>query len=185
MKNLLFIIMILGITAAAALPGFAADSTIINESRIVVTDNGLTEEHNADYHFSDNSGVLELKVGESFLKVGNTIIGFNSPVYIQSESASAMLPLRAVSSAVGGTMGTPTDVKWDGTSKTATVSCNGNVIVFKPESHIITVNGKETTMKSYAEIKNEQLFVPMRPLCEALSIKIEWEESTKTIKIHK
>jgi hypothetical protein len=40
-------------------------------------------------------------------------------------------------------------------------------------------------MTACTEIKNGQCFVPLRALANALDIKVDWSEQTKTVKLYK
>lgn len=183
MKKALSLLMLFSTISAYTLPALGATNTIINENKVIVTDSGTTTE-TKDYYSTDNPSVVELTIGKAFLKAGNTTIDFNVPTYIQSNYA--MLPLRAVASAVGGIgHNSAVSVTWDSNTKTVLINCKDKEITFKPGSNVMTVNGKSVTMGVYAEIKNGQTFVPLRSLCEALDIEVEWIKSTKTIRLYK
>ncbi len=172
------------IVTAVSVP--AANNTIINKSSVVISDgNTITDETSCFYSGTD-TGKVKFVIGEAFLTTGSTVIAFNAPTYIQPDTKSTMLPLRAAATAIGNLEGgSQVKVSWQDSTKTALVSCGGKEIAFKAGSNKITVNGNSTTMTAYAEIKNGQTFVPLRALAEAFDAKVEWDANTQTVTLYK
>lgn len=131
---------------------------------------------------------IKIKIGDSYLTAGSITNDFGTPTYIQSESDSAMLPLRAVSTAVAAIEnGTSVNVNWNSNAKTAEINYGSNSISFEIGSNYITVNGNKTPIanNAFAEIRNDTTFVPLRALSEALDLNVDWDNTTRTVTLYK
>lgn len=122
---------------------------------------------------------VEVQIGAADIIVNGMKISIDAPAYIQSQSSSTMIPLRAVSQ---GVIGNPDCVKWDSETKTAVITYNGNEVRFTADSNLVYVNGKSIKMANgvKAEITNSRMFVPFRALGEALGAEVSWNSETKT-----
>lgn len=186
MKRILSLMMAVNFLSV---PVFASDTIIRNYSNTVIENGSVKYEENYSYN-SDNDGSknVEIIIGEDIIKTGNIIKGCGVASYIQTDSGSAMLPLRAVSAAVAGIeQGVNVNVSWDSNSKSAHINYKNNDIVFKSNSSEMFINNKkyEIDNGAFAEIKDKQLFVPLRALCKALDVKVEWDAQSKTVTLFK
>ncbi|MFZ5597726.1 MAG: copper amine oxidase N-terminal domain-containing protein [Bacillota bacterium] len=90
-----------------------------------------------------------------------------------------MLPVRAVAEALGS------QVQWDESTQTATL-IQGNNIVQVPVGRMnIIVGGKTVPIDTASVIKDGRTLLPVRPIAEALGVKIGWDAATSTVKIEK
>lgn len=122
---------------------------------------------------------VEVPVNSREITVNNNKVTIDAPAYIQIESSSAMIPLRAVSQ---GVVGNEDCVKWDAETKTATIIFEDKEVKFSAGSNTVYINGKAKAMDYgvKAEIKNSRMFVPFRALGEALGADVSWDKESKT-----
>jgi hypothetical protein len=136
--------------------------------------------------------VVKVTIGEKQVLVDDQAYDMDVAPYIQTESASTMVPIRFVSIALGidtDAMNNPDEsskIVWDPNTKTATIlyaAGNGQKIVqFVAGSNDMIVDGTAVPM-SYgvkAEIVDGRMFVPFRAVGNAFGIKVDWDEATKT-----
>lgn len=124
------------------------------------------------------SNKVEIQIGSNEIIVNGTKVTIDSPAYIQEESSSAMIPLRAVSQ---GVVGNEDCVEWDGETKTAIIEFEGNEVRFTSGSNVVYINGNAKTMDYgvKAEITDSRMFVPFRALGEALGAEVSWDGESK------
>ncbi len=157
------------------------DSTVNNSLATSSTTTETTTETTTSEIKEENtklSNKVEVQIGSSEIIVNGTNITIDSPAYIQKESSSAMIPLRAVSQ---GVVGNEDCVEWDAETKTAIIKFEGNEVRFTSGSKVAYINGKAKTMDYgvKAEIKNSRMFVPFRALGEALGAEVSWDGESK------
>ncbi|WP_145049471.1 CotH kinase family protein [Paenibacillus xylanexedens] len=92
-------------------------------------------------------------------------------------SGRVMVPVNAIFEALGA------EVTWNPTAKTVTAVLNDQTFVLKIGSSTATVNGTSVEIDSSAIIKNSRTLVPVRFISEALGLKVDWDQSTATVKI--
>ncbi|MBQ7265845.1 MAG: copper amine oxidase N-terminal domain-containing protein [Firmicutes bacterium] len=132
------------------------------------------------------STYVRVQIGASQLKVNATAYDIDVPAYIQLESQSTMVPLRAVTAALSGMAGSYQNadsiVSWDAETKTVNINYKGKKISFTSGSEYMTVNGERTLMPNgvKTEIVEGRTFVPFRALGNALGVSVDWEAETKT-----
>ena len=118
---------------------------------------------------------INIGVGEKSIKAGEDTIDLDAPAYI-NDSGCTMLPLRAVSEALGAT------VNWNDESRAISILSGSRIISMKIGEKTMYVNGTPIPMNTAPEISNGRTFIPVRDLANALGIKdIQWNEETSTI----
>lgn len=98
-----------------------------------------------------------------------------TPAYI--ENGRTMVPLRFISEALGE------KIDWKADTKTVIVGDNKASLVIGEKE--INANGKKIAIDSPAVIKDSRTFVPLRAISEILGAKVDWESSTRSVKISK
>lgn len=98
-----------------------------------------------------------------------------TPAYI--ENGRTMVPLRFISEALGE------KVDWKADTNTVIVGDNKASLVIGEKE--INANGKKIAIDSPAVIKDSRTFVPLRAISEILGAKVDWESSTRSVKISK
>ena len=93
------------------------------------------------------------------------------------KDGSTLLPVRSVSTALGG------EVVWDSATKTASIDKDGTQVTITIGAKQIFVNGNPETISTPAQIINGRTYVPLRALGEALNCNIAWVNETKTVEI--
>ena len=132
------------------------------------------------------SSNVKVTIGIKKVVIGDKTYDMDVAPYIQPSSNSTLVPLRFVALAISGKdvekADTSSNVKWDGATKTATVTVNNRVIKFTAGNNIMTVDGKSMVMENgvKAEISNGRMFIPFRALGKALGVNVEWDAETKT-----
>lgn len=98
-----------------------------------------------------------------------------TPAYI--ENGRTMVPLRFISEALGE------KIDWKADTKTVIVGDNKASLVIGEKE--INANGKKIAIDSPAVIKDSRTFVPLRAISEILGAKVDWDSSTRSVKISK
>ena len=98
-----------------------------------------------------------------------------TPAYI--ENGRTMVPLRFISEALGE------KVDWKAYTKTVLIGDNKASLVIGEKE--IEANGKKIAIDSPAVIKDARTFVPLRAISEILGAKVDWDASTRSVKISK
>ena len=93
------------------------------------------------------------------------------------KDGSTLLPVRSVSTALGG------EVTWDNATKTASISKDGTEVAITIGQKNISVNNKTKAISTPAQVINGRTYVPLRALGEALECDITWVNETKTVEI--
>ena len=113
------------------------------------------------------SSDVKIKVNDEFLSDAQAIL----------KDGSTLLPVRSVSTALGG------EVVWDNATKTVSIDKDGTAVAITISKKEITVNGKKQAISTSAQIVNGRTYVPLRALGEALECDITWVNETKTVEI--
>lgn len=118
---------------------------------------------------------INIGVGEKSITAGEDTIELDSPAYI-NEGGYAMLPLRAVSEALGAT------VNWNEESQSISILSGSRIISMKIGEKTMYVNGTPIPMNTAPEISNSRTFIPVRDMANAFGIKnVEWDEKSSSI----
>lgn len=160
-----------------------SDGTRVFNSVVVDT----TEFIPSEYHKNNNTGVIELQVGNPYMTV--SIPGKDdSSVLIDSKNVNivpvhqqdrVMLPIRAVVEAMGGT------VAWQSNSQSVMITFLEQTVEIPVGKKTILVNGESRSFDVPAEVVDGRTRVPIRHL-EFLGCEVEWRKETKgvTIRFH-
>ncbi|GHU51419.1 hypothetical protein AGMMS49975_04740 [Clostridia bacterium] len=87
-----------------------------------------------------------------------------------SKDGSTLVPIRAVSEALGS------DVAWDADKKTATIKNEGLEIILTLDNKTAQVNGKDVEMPVAATLVNGSVMVPVRFVAENLKSYVKWTQ---------
>lgn len=93
------------------------------------------------------------------------------------ENGRTLVPLRAIFEAMGAT------VEWNESTKTAIARKGSDTVVVPLNSIKPTVNGKFYTLETPAKIVQNRTLAPLRFVAEAFGGEVDWNDSSKTIKI--
>ena len=91
-----------------------------------------------------------------------------------------MLPVRFLANAFGVSND---GIKWDGTTRTATLTNSGVTIVVTIDAKEMRVNGKTVALDSPAIIEQNRTYLPVRAIANALGVSndnIAWDAATNT-----
>ena len=97
-----------------------------------------------------------------------------APQIIESRT---MVPLRAIFEALDAS------VDWDDATKTVKSTKGDTTISLTIGENKLTKNGEAKELDVPAQIVESRTLVPVRAISEAFDCKVEWEDTTKTVKI--
>ena len=95
---------------------------------------------------------VKIKVNGSLLQDAQAVL----------KDGSTLLPVRSVSTALGG------EVTWDNATKTASIDKDGTFVSIIIGQKSISVNGTKQAISTPAQVINGRTYVPLRALGEAL-----------------
>jgi len=132
--------------------------------------------------------MVEIPVDESYMIVDGIRVEIPVPAWIDASASATMLPVRAISMALG----IPYEaVQWDPSNPDAprvTVVAGNRVVQFVIGSDQMSLNGVQTTMFNSnatqpvrAQIRDGSSFVPIRAFEAAFGITIVWREADRTV----
>ena len=147
------------------------------ENQIIVENKELTQSNNTNIK-NDSAKSVKLKVGEKVATVNGVSVALDTPAYINSSNNSVYVPLRFVSVALVG----EDNMMWDASTKTVAIFKDSKSIKFTVGNNNVVIDGKAVNMGNgiVPEIKDGRVFVPFRPLGEALGMNVKWDSNTKT-----
>lgn len=130
--------------------------------------------------------VVKVTIGDKIIAVGQGTMEMDTAAFIDTASASTMVPVRFISQALG----IPKDqIKWSDTDRTVTILSANRTIQFTIGSSDLYINGIKTEMVSeegypvkaliVEEIEGRS-FIPFRALGDALGVTVAWDPDTKT-----
>lgn len=126
--------------------------------------------------FAETSGrTVNLVVGQSTAQIDGQNVTMTASA--QVVSGRTLVPLRFISEAFG------CDVKWDGTTRTATVTLENQTIEVPIGQSYVVINGEKTDVEVPGQIINGSTFVPLRFIGENLGAKVDYDAAKKGISI--
>jgi len=109
------------------------------------------------------------------IAVNNDYIHSDISSYISK--GTVFSPIRLMSDIFEG------DIKWDDNTKTATLTHNGDILLFTNDSNIAEINGEKVKMPAKSHIINGRLFVPVRFAAEQLGNTVDWDKTYYKVNI--
>jgi len=104
-------------------------------------------------------------------------ITFDANPYIDANSRT-MVPLRAIGEALGA------QVDWQEATRQVTLRKDGRVVVLTIGQKSALVNGEVRTMDTIPVIKNDRTMLPLRYVGEYLGAEVEWDETSRTVRVN-
>jgi hypothetical protein len=127
-----------------------------------------------------NSASCQFKIDSNIYEVNGLAKVMDVAPYIKN--SRTYVPLRYLGLGLGVA---DSDVVWDATAQTATLTLGSTVVVFTIGSTTYTVNGVATTMDVAPEINNGRTMLPARYVAEGLGYLVGWDASTRTVLVSK
>lgn len=120
---------------------------------------------------------LEANANHVLVYVDSELVPFPDAVPFVNEDNRTLIPVRAVVEEMD------CNVEWDGQKQLVTISKENTVIKLVIGEKKATVNGKEVTFDTKAEIFEYRTFVPLRFVSETLGAKVAWVGEKRTVYI--
>ena len=118
---------------------------------------------------------LERQKGAPYVKLQNTILGFEQPPVI--EEGRTLVPMRFLFEQMDK------EVEWNQETQTATVTGDSARIAFSIDDDTATVNNQPQTMDVPARLINGNTMIPVRFLSENLGYDVQWDADRGIISI--
>ena len=134
---------------------------------------GLFNEVNTQYN-----GEIELKLEDPYIYVNGEKKQIDpqnidiTPIVIEGRT---LVPIRAIIEGIGGTIG------WDQTERRVDISYKSNIIKLWLDNKNGEVNGESKQLDVPPMSINNRTMMPVRFVSENLGMKVEWNQSTRTI----
>ncbi|MBR1737435.1 MAG: 5'-nucleotidase C-terminal domain-containing protein [Firmicutes bacterium] len=134
---------------------------------------------------------VSLTIGSTKIRLNNQEFDIPAAPYVSEDTNIVLVPLRFAAIAVNGLDIENADaseiVLWDAQAKTATVKANNMTVVFKADSSIMTLNGREVYMENdaAAQIKDGRMYIPYEAFGDALGIKTELDIQSGSVTFEK
>jgi hypothetical protein len=119
-----------------------------------------------------NSMMITLKIGQSYMDVDGKRVTLDSAPFISSEGRT-YVPLRALGEAIGATF------VWDNATKKVTYTREGRQINLWVGKTAISVNGVPKETDAAPQILNGRTMVPLRVISENFGFYVKWNNSLK------
>lgn len=167
------------------------NTTTINQSTNTTTNNANTNTNIsgstiANSNIASNNQTSQTTTNDNSIKVTKYVSVMVNGQPLQSDvkpfvngDGRTMLPVRAIAEAVGA------NVDWDPATQTATLTQGDKVVKVPVGRKTIIVGGSDVPMDTAAVIKDGRTLLPVRPVAEALGVKIDWDAATSTVNISK
>jgi hypothetical protein len=123
--------------------------------------------------------VIELTIGSNVMKVNQKPTQLDVSPYIDKISGRTMVPIRAISGAIGARIDFSQDVR------TITITLGAISVELRIGNPLALVNGKEISIdpsgKVTPVIVGGRTFVPLRFVAENFNFKVEWDPKSQKI----
>ena len=114
--------------------------------------------------------VIEVTTGDNIeVRADGEKVKFTDANPFIDENNRTQMPIRVL----GETLGF--EVKWNDTTKTATLKSLGTVITVKIGESKILKNGETIQMDTVAKIINDRTYIPLRAIAEAVGYTVKWK----------
>jgi len=128
-------------------------------------------ESEAENKIQNNDGIK--------VKVNDKIVDFPDAKPFIDSNSRIQIPVKFVGEALGAT------VSWNGVTRQVTFVNGKDKLVFTVGKQEYVKNGKVFEMDTFAVIKDNRTFVPIKYIVESLDGKVSWDSKTKTVSILK
>jgi len=120
--------------------------------------------------------IVELQIGSKVVyRDGLPVQTLSNPPYIKQ--SRTMVPLRMIAESFGA------EVTYQSSNKSITIHYKNKEIRLVVGSKQVSVDQVTLTLEVAPEIVQSVTFVPLRFITEALGLKVEWVESTRTVRV--
>ena len=118
---------------------------------------------------------LILHIGSTTMKTPEGDVTLDTAPAIYNDYT--LLPIRAVTEAIGGT------VDWEATEKKVTLKRDYHVVILRIDDASAFVDGRITILAAKPRIENDRTLIPLRFAAESLDCIVDWDPDTARITI--
>ena len=141
----------------------------LSEDEVIALFNEINTQYN---------GKIELKIDDPYIYVNGEkkqIDPQNIDITPVAIDGRTLVPIRAIIDAIEGTIG------WDATEKRIDINYKSNKINLWIDNKNAKVNGQDKKLDVPPMAINNRTMLPLRFVGENLGMKVEWEQSTRSI----
>ena len=124
--------------------------------------------------FANTNQVVKIKIGSNVANVNGQNVKMDAMPYIQQYTNVTMIPLRFVATALGID---DNDITYNAEARRVAINTNKR---FNEVDEVVYFINQSIGNYGYAELKNGRTYIPLRVLCNSLSLSVEWDSTTKT-----
>ncbi len=88
-----------------------------------------------------------------------------------------MVPLRAISDAIGSTL------LWDGENSSILLHLNDTAVMLQINNPILFKNDEQISLDSPPVIVSDRTLVPVRAICEAFNLNVDWNADERLVSL--
>ncbi|MBP2028682.1 hypothetical protein J2Z35_002512 [Acetoanaerobium pronyense] len=115
------------------------------------------------------------KIGQSSYFIDTTEKSMDSQALVHN--GRTMVPMRYAAEAFGG------EVKWNSSTKTATIVFKDKTLVIPVEQNTIFINENKLEMDTKPLVLQGRTMLPVAYIAKALNLETAWDKNTQTVKI--
>lgn len=108
---------------------------------------------------------------------GNQVVFTDAQPMVNDDNRT-IIPVRAVTEALGAEVG------WDAEKQWVTVERDGTVLGLRIDQAEVDVNGETKTMDTKVTIHDSRTYVPVRFVSEFLGLEVEWDGDNRAVLIY-
>ena len=121
-----------------------------------------------------NTNEVKVTIGSNIANVNGQNVKMDAMPYIQEYTNVTMIPLRFVATALGIP---DSDITYNAETKRIGINTNKK---FNEVDEVVYFLNQNIGSYGYAELKNGRTYIPLRVLCNSLSLSVEWDNTIKT-----
>ncbi len=132
-----------------------------------------TPDEETDEECPENT--LILHIGSNIMKTPEGDVTLDTAPAIYDDYT--LLPIRAVTEAIGGT------VDWEADERKVTLKRDSHVVILRIDDASAFVDGRITILAAKPRIENDRTLIPLRFAAESLDCTVDWDPDTAKITI--
>ena len=119
--------------------------------------------------------VISFVLGQDKVNIDGVYKDISAPVVYNYDDDRVLIPIRAVSEALGY------DVAWTEDTGTIVISDDANAVTLWLDYAFIAINGDISVMDTATVIIGESTYIPIRYVAEAFELEVDWNENESKV----